>query len=133
MAEIVTIRGLEDLKRSLNKLPAVLQTEGLVVGVKDVANVIRDEAIVQAPMASGALKRSIKTRKSRESLRWTVIYNVRVIGRQAFGNAYYWWFVENGTQKMAVQPYIRPAFEAKHVEARKTIINRLKMALLKWK
>ena len=32
-------------------------------------------------------------------------------------DAWYWWFVENGTSKMAAQPYLRPAFEAKKSEA----------------
>jgi len=32
-------------------------------------------------------------------------------------DAYYWWFLENGTNKMPAQPYLRPAFDMKKDEA----------------
>jgi HK97 gp10 family phage protein len=32
-------------------------------------------------------------------------------------DAYYWWFLENGTSKMPAQPYLRPAFDMKKDEA----------------
>lgn len=50
-------------------------------------------------------------------------------GRSVEKDAYYWWFVENGTRKMAARPYLRPAFEAKKEEAVKVFAEVLKKAV----
>jgi len=44
-------------------------------------------------------------------------------------DAYYWWFVENGTAKMAARPYLRPAFESKKNEAVMVFSEILKKAI----
>uniref|UniRef100_UPI00056E077C HK97-gp10 family putative phage morphogenesis protein n=1 Tax=Xenorhabdus bovienii TaxID=40576 RepID=UPI00056E077C len=44
-------------------------------------------------------------------------------------NAYYWRFLENGTSKMAAQPFIRPAFDRKSDEAAEFAMKRLNQAI----
>jgi len=44
-------------------------------------------------------------------------------------DAWYWWFVENGTSKMAARPFLRPAFEAKKDEAVNVFAEVLKDAV----
>jgi HK97 gp10 family phage protein len=40
-------------------------------------------------------------------------------------DAYYWWFLENGTSKMPAQPYLRPAFEMKKEQAFQVFAKKL--------
>lgn len=38
-------------------------------------------------------------------------------------DAWYWWFVENGTSKMPARPFLRPAFDSKKEEAVKRFVE----------
>lgn len=49
----------------------------------------------------------------------------------AWKDAWYWWFVENGTSKMPAQPYLRPAFDAKKDEVVRVFAAELDKAISK--
>ncbi|WP_345702308.1 HK97-gp10 family putative phage morphogenesis protein, partial [Morganella morganii] len=44
-------------------------------------------------------------------------------------NAFYWRFLENGTSKMAPQPFIRPVFDGKADEAADLALSKLSQAI----
>lgn len=134
----VQIKGLAELNRALSQLPDRLARNVLRGSVAAGAAVIRREARERAPRAvgpmpagqppPGTLKRAIYSAQARRlSGLLQQVYHVGVvsgkrakIGKAKSGkskDAYYWRFVEFGTVKMAAQPFLRPAFEAKKLEA----------------
>lgn len=146
MSEDVRIEGLEELARALRELPQRVARNGLRASVYAGAKVIRDEAKLKAPMATGSaakghpppgtLKRAIIMKQIAElsgPRKQTFFVTVRQ-GKQyrnqgKRGNlsqdAWYWRFVEFGTVKMSAKPFLRPAFEGKKMEAVDAIKRRL--------
>jgi HK97 gp10 family phage protein len=135
MADLRNIEGLAELDRALHALPGNIAKNVLRGAVGAGAAVIRKEAKSRAPVAEGpqrpdapppgTLQRAIYSKWIRELSDWskqTFIVSVkkgrkyRKAGKK-YTDAFYWWFVENGTSKMAARPYLRPAFEAKKTEA----------------
>jgi HK97 gp10 family phage protein len=111
----VEVKGLRELKASLNALPQNIATNVLRGAVNAGARVIRDEAKIKAPVETGTLKRAIYTKFIRElSDPWRAVYFVGVRQGKRYANlktkggkdksmdAYYAKFVEYGH-------YSRPA------------------------
>lgn len=139
----VQIKGLAELNRALAELPPRLARNVLRGSVAAGAAVIRQEAKERAPRYAGevvaghpppgTLKRAIYSAQARRlSSLLEQVYHVGVVsgkrakvgkaksGKAKSGkskDAYYWRFVEFGTVKMAAKPFLRPAFEAKKLEA----------------
>ena len=134
----VQIKGLAELNRALAELPPRLARNVLRGSVAAGAAVIRQEAKERAPRYAGevaaghpppgTLKRAIYSAQARRlSSLLEQVYHVGVVsgkrakvGKTKSGkskDAYYWRFVEFGTVKMAARPFLRPAFEAKKLEA----------------
>jgi HK97 gp10 family phage protein len=143
MAQIVNveIKGLREIQQAMMKLPRrfdrKLLNQSLLVG----ARLVRDDAkrrvpVLQTPdprRVRGALMKAIHAGAVRPD-RHTASVWVRVrpltkrqiatfkrkSGKGAADNPldpFYWRFVEFGTSKMAARPFLRPAFEAKKVDA----------------
>lgn len=112
MADLsVEITGLKELDQALQELAWPAARRALRKGMRQGANVVRDEARAKAPVDSGNLKRLIRTRERSEdqgNMRFAV-----EIPRSAF----YGRFLEYGTSKMAAKPFMRPAAENKTEEA----------------
>lgn len=132
----VKVHGLDELARKLRALPVEIAGKGatgpLAAALREAANVIKPEAIRLAPKVIGRLAGAIKVRRARnpESFkgRPNEVYHVGVdMGRKRndLRGAWYWWFVEAGTVKMAARPYLRPAYESKAGEAIQTFRGRL--------
>ncbi|CDH00365.1 HK97-gp10 family putative phage morphogenesis protein [Xenorhabdus bovienii] len=133
--------GLREIARDLELLSKAENTKVLRQATYAGATVLRDEARQKAPKRTGKLARNIvasnqKIRKGEASA------GVYVRGANAKGtnsdksmkasdsrNAYYWRFLENGTSKMAAQPFIRPAFDRKSDEAAEFAMKRLNQAI----
>lgn len=134
----VQISGLTELNQALNELPQRLARNVLRGSVAAGAAVIRQEARRRAPRYEGrvavghpppgTLKRAIYSAQARRlSGLLQQVYQVGVVsgkrakvGQAKAGktkDAYYWRFVEFGTVKMAARPFLRPAFEAKKMDA----------------
>jgi len=105
------IKGLKELNRELKQLPEDFRTKALNTAVRNMANVIKDQAVENAPKASGFLASSIKTKIAPKKSRFSK-YISRYIVRPS-KNAYYAHMIEDGTVKQPAQPFMRPAFMAK--------------------
>lgn len=122
----VFVTGTTQLKRNIRSLKAEMQQKTLRTATRAAAKVIEAEAEQLAPVDEGGLKAGIVTVKERDFRKWHVAYLVKVV------KAYYWWFVENGTEKMPAQPFLKPAFELKAEEAAAKAISILNRTIDKW-
>lgn len=123
-------------------------------GLRRGGNVIRDQARINAPKRSGFMAKQIVTRRATARERrkaqsatganeyFTVGVRVvrkryanttrnRGLGRagkayETDGWAYYWRMVEFGTKRMAAQPFLTPAGEAKGPEAAKVVAEQIR-------
>lgn len=135
------IRGASEMEALLRQLPAALAKQVLTAALRDAAKPILEEARALAPVGTeskgrvrlrtskrgtvsisnyGKLKPSLRIAALPERLTphsATVVVTV--------GKAFWGMFVEFGTRFMPARPFLRPAFEAKKVEA----LNRLGKAL----
>lgn len=129
------IDGLKELNEALKRLPENVAKNVLRGATNAGASVIRKEAQQRAPVYTGnvgtghpppgTLKKSIIQRQRRDlSGLVKQVFNIGVragVTRDKAGNkklgAYYWWWVEFGTSKMAAKPFMRPAFEAQKLAA----------------
>jgi len=146
MAEFAHVSGLTELLAALKALPEKAARNALRGAVYAGAKVIVDEAKSKAPVYTGdvskghpppgTLKRSIIMKQIPEAsnlykqtfyvtVRHGKKYQKQGKDGSKSQDAYYWRFVEFGTQKMAARPFLRPAFEAKKMEAIEAIKKRL--------
>ena len=144
--ESVQVQGLDQLAKALRELPQRVARNGLRAAVYAGAKVIRDEAKLQAPVATGnlgpnqpppgTLKRSVIMKQipelsgaQKQTFFVTVRHGKKYRKQGKKGNlsqdAWYWRFVEFGTVKMSARPFLRPAFEMKKHEAVTAIKTRL--------
>lgn len=142
----VQIHGLRQLQDAMRQLPAKvdrqLLNEGLLVGARQVSeDAKRRVPLLRVPdprRVRGALQKAIQAIRVRpRGYTATVLVRVRqltkaqirsfkkrqsrrgarVTGQSNPADPFYWVFVEFGTSKMAARPFLRPAFEARKVEA----------------
>lgn len=142
------VEGLRELRQTLSQLPAEIKRDKIVVdSLKVGARLIQGEAKRLAPVLreptplreAGALRSGITLQVSKEE-DLTVAVRVRTrgyifapgldsnrnrSGSHRSGNPNYWWLVEFGTSKMAAQPFMRPAFESRKMDAMSAIIKDL--------
>ena len=144
--ESVQVQGLDQLAKALRELPQRVARNGLRAAVYAGAKVIRDEAKLQAPVATGdlganqpppgTLKRSVIMKQipelsgaQKQTFFVTVRHGKKYRKQGKKGNlsqdAWYWRFVEFGTVKMSARPFLRPAFDMKKHEAVTVIKTRL--------
>ncbi len=133
--------GLLDLSKEMELLSKAENSKVLREATRAGAEVIRDEVDENAPERKGKLKRNIMVASER-SIPGTAVAGIRIRGTNASGtnsdittkagdknNAFYWRFIELGTSKMLAHPFVRPAFDAKEVEASQVVIDRLNQAI----
>jgi HK97 gp10 family phage protein len=105
----VQVKGLEELKRELARLDAAVATRLARNASMAMARVVAKHARANAPVLTGALKRSIKARKDPER---------RQAGRVvAYANAKAWQshLVEYGTSRAPAPPARQPGRRASRV------------------
>ncbi|MCG3461067.1 HK97 gp10 family phage protein [Xenorhabdus bovienii] len=133
--------GLQEIARDLELLSKAENTQVLRQATYAGATVLRDEARQKAPKRTGKLARNIVA-SNQKIRKGEAAAGVYVRGANANGtnsdksmkandprNAYYWRFLENGTSKMAAQPFIRPAFDNKSDAAAEFAMKRLNQAI----
>lgn len=147
----VHVEGLDNVLRNLKALPKEMVSKSggpAKTALRKAANVIRDEAEMRAPKDSGFMASQIVSRRdSKPQLVGATEHywvGVKGGGRRKYantrrnraknragatyavaGNAYYWRFVEFGTEKWGGKPFLRPAFESKKGEALDTFVREI--------
>lgn len=154
MAETFRVDGLDGVLERLRALPAAVGAKGggpARAALAKGARVFRDQAITNAPRDSGLLQESIVARRdSRPGLVGAAeAYYVGVrrkarryantkrnrgkgrVGKTYFveGTAFYWLFLEFGTEKMRARPFLRPAFEQRKEDALSVIVAEMQAGL----
>lgn len=119
MSANIRIEGLDELERQFDRLADTAKKKVMMKALNAGIAPIKKEAKDKAPKRTGLLKKSIRSKQMRYTEKPSV-------GIFVSGKAYYWKFLEDGTSKMAAQPFLRPAVDSKHEEG----VNKFKE---KWK
>lgn len=119
MSANIRIEGLDELERQFERLADTSKKKVMMKALNAGIAPIKKEAKDKAPKRTGLLKKSIRSKQMRYTEKPSV-------GIFVSGKAYYWKFLEDGTSKMAAQPFLRPAVDSKHEEG----VNKFKE---KWK
>lgn len=131
----IKIDGLKELGQAMRGLTEDVNKRIARAATGAAAQVIRKQAIQNAPVDTGNLKRNIIAKRlppAETSLTSEHIVTVRqgkVTKKQkekGLKDAFYGRFVEFGTVKAPAQPYLRPAFDSKKEEAVRAMTDRLK-------
>lgn len=77
------------------------------------AQVYYDEVERRVPVDSGELKNALYQAYADESTPQRAVYRISWNKKKAFHGH----FIENGTSKMAAQPFLRPAYDARREDA----------------
>jgi HK97 gp10 family phage protein len=136
----VTITGLKELQTALRQLPKEIQGKVLAQSLREGAKAIIKDAKTRAPRADsphfvgkgkelvepGNIARNIQVKRVKNTdSTATVSIGVRSKGKGG-KNAFYWRFLEFGTQFIAARPFMRPAFESKKMDAANAIKDALR-------
>ncbi len=127
------IEGLDEVLATMLALPDSITKNVAPFAMRKGANVVAKEARSRAPVRTGNLRDRIAVRKRKRKPRdVAVAYSVCILGGasakyantrsnrrkglvgqsyQKQDTAYYWRFLEFGTEKLAARPFLRPAFE----------------------
>jgi HK97 gp10 family phage protein len=131
------LKGFKELADAMREMPERVAQNALRSAVAAGATVIREEARKLAPVDTGEMRRDILVKRERgnRSNPMVATYSVfvrsgkksRLAGkkRDVQRDSFYWRFVEFGTAKMAAQPFMRPAFEARKEAAVEAIRAKL--------
>ncbi len=131
------VEGLDQLLKNMQQLPRELVSKngGLVrSALFKATKLVREEVRARAPVDTGNLQRNVIAVRDRDpkasgaSERYVVAVRKKrytkaakakavktkkgKINYRASGDAFYWRFVEFGTEKSRAQPFLRPGFEA---------------------
>lgn len=98
------IEGLQELNQEFNDLENAL-TQEIITALMRGGMIIETDAKRRCPVDTGRLRASLTTDVERER-KTTFVLKVGT-------NVEYASFVENGTSRMAAQPFLRPAVDAK--------------------
>lgn len=148
----VRLNGMAELKRTLNALTVRLERNVLLGALRAAAQVIRKDAQSRAPLLKaahpyrkpGVVRKNITVRRSKKN-KLGVYVGVKGIGakqlrefKAAGGKSaqnpddpWYWIFQEFGTATSPANPFLRPAFEARKLEAIRRFEEYTKARLVK--
>ena len=116
------IEGLDDLEKQFDRLIDTSKRKVMMKALNAGVAPIKKEAKANAPVKDGVLKANIRSKQMRKTKKPSV-------GIYIGGKAYYWYFIEEGTSKMAAAPFLRPAADAKHREAVDKFKEKLKVEI----
>jgi len=104
------IEGLDELENQFDRLADTSKRKVMMKALNAGAAPIKKEAKANAPVDKGVLKSQIRSKQMKYTEK-------PAVGIYVSGKAFYWYFIENGTSKMAAAPFLRPAVDSKHEEA----------------
>lgn len=151
MASTVNIEGLDAVLAAMQNLPASITKNALPYAMRKAAQIWQQEAQRRAPVRTGNLKSRIAVRKrKRNAPGIKLTYSVGLLGgaSASYGNtkanrrkglvgktyqkqdtAFYWRFLEFGTEKMKARPFLRPAFDTTQDQVVKAVATYLQTGL----
>lgn len=108
MTQRIYLSGTKEIARRLKALDTDLRKKAVDPAMRAGMRIYVDEAKARAPVRTGAMRDSIKARKDgKGSTRGSTSYLAGVTVK-----AFYYYFIEFGTSKLAARPFLRPAWEA---------------------
>lgn len=109
--ETLKIEGLEEVQEVLGELaPRTANNLGRAF-IHGIASEIAKEAKKRAPKDEGTLRKAIKAKRRRAKPFKPVSDVIVTTGRKEKNNAFYWHFIEYGTQQHSERPFFRPALD----------------------
>ena len=111
----IEVMGMEDVLKKLKILPERIQKNVVAGAIRAGASLVAKEMKANAPKDSGGLRKSIGVVKRKTNNKNIILFTVAPRVKKNHGFLAH--FFEYGTSKMAAQPFMRPAFEAKGKEA----------------
>lgn len=133
------IEGLDEIVRNMQAIAKDLKGDPLRASLRKGLNVIRDQARANAPRGeTGRLAPAINTRplpaddvpSNATDGQELFVASSRKKDADAPGNAWYWHFVEFGTEKKpGGTPFLAPAFDAKGQAAIDEFANEMRKQL----
>lgn len=127
------VEGLRELGERMRKLSSDVARKASRSATNAAAQVIKKEAISNAPSDTGNLKKNIIVRRVKQpdltSLHVVLVRSGKLTEKQkttGLQDAFYWRFVEFGTVKMGPRPFMRPAFDEKKGQALQAMTTQLK-------
>lgn len=148
----VEIKGLADLHRALQELPAKVEANVLRGGLRAAGKVIQEEAMARVPVASGDLRDSIRVSARLQKKRGKVEATVKAGSKKAwyahlveFGTAahfikpknrkslFFAWLAKEVVNHPGAKrkPYMRPAFDGKAQSALQAMADYIRARLPK--
>jgi HK97 gp10 family phage protein len=116
----VEIQGLDHLADQLDELPQKVK-EALLRAVRESAEDVQRETLVNVRKDSGRLQRKLKIRYKAKGLRAEVGWFDQ--------DAYYAWFQEHGTRSIPARPALGPAIEAERHRIRERVSAEIRREL----
>lgn len=146
------VEGLSDLANKLKELDIEMQTRLLAASTAAAAATTRKEVEIQARSQfterSGTLFRSIFVKRKKLGDSFQAMYFIGIRKGKRYRNltlkfgknkgqtvnmdAFYAGFLEFGTKRMQRHPFMRPAFEAKKMDAVNAVKSRMRRGLEKY-
>lgn len=109
----IEVEGLEGLEATLGDLSQREARNLNRATIHAMAGRVRDDARLRAPKDKGTLKKAIKAKRRRPRNPDQPFSDIMVEhGNDAKHDAFYWRFVEYGTQTQGARPFIGPAADA---------------------
>lgn len=109
MSVSTRIEGLDELENQFDRLIDTSKRKVMMKALNAGIAPIKKEAKNRAPVDTGVLKKNIRSKQMR-------LTQKPAVGLYVSAKGYYWYFIENGTSKMAAAPFLRPAADSKHEE-----------------
>jgi HK97 gp10 family phage protein len=124
----IAIKGAKELERKLLSFEPKLAKKIVRTALRDGAKLILEAAKANVPVATGALRDSLKVRAMRKR-RFTYGIMVATAAGWFKGEQFYGAFVEFGTSRLAARPFVRPAFDSEKDAAEKTIVDGIRQGI----
>jgi len=121
----IRLRGAKQLLEALKTLDDKLAKKVYREAMRAAAKPILETAKANAPVVTGALRKSLKIRAIKRTRKGRV--GVVISTDKGFfkGETFYGSFIEFGTKNMPAHPFIRPAFDSHKVSSIKIIGNEI--------
>ena len=131
--------GLDEIIRNMEAIKEDLKGDPLRASLRKGLTPIVDQAKSLAPVDTGRLQDAIKTRplpaddipSGFSDGQELFVLSSRKKDPDAPDNAWYWHFVEFGTEKMPARPFLAPAFDSKRQDALQAFVTEMQAQLEK--